>query len=370
MPSEFGQLLQRCIETPTRANIVHFKRRMKNPERAVLQYITWVEEQVLSDPRQGRPLCRLALRLSAAVHSDCLSARSFNILAAAHQHLEEEQKAKRALDVALAHSEECPSCASACLRFKARFLLIAERHDEAREVLDEALERCRLNGDKDGEGKILLYRCHLHAVAKRYDLAIRDSESALQLLDPIESPNFHSAALLNLTNYLSCGTQADAIRALELMPHVEAAFEGTRHKTVERAVIKWIKGLIAVKAGFVGKGESHLRSARTTLIQLGLVKYVATVTADLATLAHPCRRSIRSLLRETLRLDLDWGEIKASLDDAWESTRSKNAFVEGDPGGEMMAAILALRKSAGEDEVPTQCFSVGSEPIDGEMLGF
>lgn len=370
MQPEFGQLLNRCIDEPTTARIVHFKRRIKDPAKLVARFVTWVEGEALSDPGQSLSLCSLSIRLSAAVHSECLTSRAFNVLAAVHQALEQEGKAKKALEISLAHDASCLSCAAACLRFRARFLLKSEKHEGARRTVEQAIEKSRELEDEDGEGRALVYRGYYHYEAENIKAAIQDAETALQKLDLLKSPNFHSAALLNLVGYLAQGSQADAIQSLALIPKVEAAFEGLRHRTLQRATVKWVKGLLSVRAGYTAKGETHLRSARTILIQLGLPSEVAAITADIATLAHPDRKVIRSLLRQTLRLDLDWGETKSLLNQVWESTRTKNAFVEGDPHGEIIEAIKGLRESINGELIPPPCLNLDLQQPEADLLGF
>lgn len=370
MPPEFGQLLNRCIEERTKARILHFRRRVKDPRREVAKFITWVEEQALAEPRKAFPLCALGIRLSAAVYSDCLSSRSFNVLAASHQYLGQVKKAKATLEIAVAHGKKCLACSAACLRFRSRFLLMSEDYEGALVAVNQALDASRELGDEDGAGKALLYRNYLNFQTNKLDLAIEDAENALKKIDPIKSPNFHSAALLNLAGTLAYGTQADAIRSLEMMPEVEAAFEGLRYRTLQRAAIKWVKGLLAVRAGYTAKGEGHLKSARTMLVQLELPEEVLAVTADLAVIAYPDRAAIRSLLRETLRLDLEWGDSRTLIEQAWESTRTENAFVEGDPDGKIREALKSLRESMNRDTIPPECLDYDSKDVDGDLLGF
>lgn len=369
MVQGFGKLLERCIETPKKANIWHFLRRVKEPREQVANFIAWVEEAAALDPRDAFPLCKLAVRLATAVDSRCLRFRAFNVLACTHQLLSRHEQAQRAFSVAYAHSEECDLCLAVVQRAHARFLATGEQHEEALTAYHVAVESSRSQQDLQGEGRALVGRAHVYSCLEDYPKAIEDVERALSLLSPMASL-FHSVALKNLTVYLAHGTQDDALRALEMMPEVEAAFEGIRDHTLERAKLKWVKGLLAIRVGYQGKGVQHLRSARNMLIRLGLPDEVAAITADLAVANHPERQAIRDLFRETLRLELAWGDLYGHLDAVWRSTSTENPFLVDDPDGEIMESIKDLREAIDVDGIPRQFLGFLLLEPDGEPIGF
>ena len=365
-----SRLLLRCIDEPTPANLRHFVRKTKNPSDELSKLVGVLEEEVDSDPKRAFKLCSLALRLSNGTGSECLMFRIWNVLAHSHQQLGRTEVAERVARLAFQHGRECRKCRAVADRLRSRSFADSEDYDRALIHITRSIRISRDDGDVHDEGKSLLGRGDIYYRQKSYTAAIRDFNAALQKIDPSVSPSFHAAALHNLTCALTHGSQADALKAFSMLPKVEAAFDGLRSRTLERAKLKWVKGLLSIRIGYEGKGEKHLRSARKMLIRLELPAEVAAITADLAVVAHPERQVIRGLFRETLRLGLDWGKLRAHLEAAWDSTSTSNPFIENDPDGAIMQSIKALREAVKVDGIPKQFLGFHLPEPEGDPIGF
>ena len=324
-----------------------------------------IEPEIESRPAKARKLIVLAVRLAVAIEDECLKSRVFGALSNYHRSLGRYSKAQRCCSVAAPHCDDCPRCGAILHRHLARLRMSEEAYDAAIDEIKRAIQIGEELGDEDSLGRSLVGRSNAWLLMKRHREALDDTRLALTKLEPDISAHFHAAALHNMCLALAYGSQEDARRALGAFSTIRELYRGKRGLTVERARMRWVEALLCHRVGLSGKAEGLLRRARGAFIRLEMPLEIGAITADLAFVEYPSRRSIRELARETLELEIlkgeaFFGEVKA----VWESTKTENPFVTGDPDGVILSAVRALRNAIDASSIPS--FFLDGPPAEGD----
>lgn len=374
MPRPRSRAINRLLRARHKTSKSAIRAILREPEARLLykKFLRKIENRIESRPTDGKILAPLSVRLAFALDEPCLKTWALGTLMSTHILLGRYGAARRTAALISSFLGDCNECRADLHRRQAHLLLVESRFDEALAETDRAFELYAHVDSDSGRGKVHFLRGMVYLHAENNSLARQNLDLALAMLSPTEWPQYHAAALHSLTLILSRGSDDDARQALANLAEVKELYKGKRGLTAERAKLRWVEGLLCARIGWEARATDHLERARNNLIKLEMPQEVAAITADLALLAHPVRNDVRAVVRDIARLDLDFGHLKKSLAALWESTRTKNPWIEDDPDGSIFQAIEGLRQAVSEDRAPRLFvdYSLPEPDLDPVPIGF
>lgn len=318
------------------------RKEFKKP-RLCEAFLDYCAGRVTQDSANGKRLASLAVRLSHCFPDDCLRVRAFGLLGSWHRAFGPLEKSDIILRIA--SKKACHRCLADLKRRIAHLRSAQERYSDALEEVKGAIELYKERNDTDGLGKALLCRGTILYYSGDISNAVFDFSEALTLISLEKSTFYYRACIFNLTTALAVGKMVDAETALKKLKKVTPLFKGLRGFSAERAKLRWLEGLIMMQLGCDQRAEGLLRTARAALIELKMPQEVAAITADLALFCHTDRRAVRSLARETVKLD--WAATHKDIGPKIVAF-AQETTVKDVSAAQLLAAAKSLRQGVGD----------------------
>lgn len=205
------------------------------------------------------------------------------------------------------------------LRRKAYLRLEQGLGDEARLLVEQAIEIYRLEGDlfdRNPLGWALVARGQVEFERGDRGKALADFTAALGLIDHRSDPMGYYGTIHNLSVVLvDSGTPRDLGIALNHLNAAYRRFVGYSQRHLAKYKLRWLQGLAQKRFGAVRQAEIYFRMAREGLVALEAPLEVAMISLDLGLILLEDRRfeELRRLAFETHRLAQGLGATTEAL---------------------------------------------------------
>lgn len=316
-PKRQARRLLRKLKLPSEAGRVLSDPRCWSEIFCVL-YFELCDQMLFEHPRKGFRLARLAPQLAAKVSAArCggnglrpveLSVRAQALLGGAYRAIGDYPRAdvayRRAQELLDRHPISTVERANVDRRL-AILRICQHRYVEALELAKRAIDSYHALERADDLARSLIIRGAARVAVGKHTAGIEDFGEALFLVNPKLVPRVYHSAIHNLAYAITDARIADFDLAAARR-HVRRARRCIRNhrRSLPRAKLLWIEGLMFLKAGLGRRGEALLKSARQSFIGLDAPYEIALVSLDLAEiyLLDGRWRELQRLAAETFRL--------------------------------------------------------------------
>lgn len=275
-------------------------------------------ELLFEQPRKGFKLAEIAPRLAARVSAErCdggalrpleLLVRAYTLLGGAYRVIGDHAGAERTYRMARQILDRHPIAAVERANFHrhlAGLRACQGRVTEALDLAERALAVYRTDGCVDDLAWALVVRGTVQVARGRHGDGIEDFGEALAHVNPKLNPRVYHSAIHNLAYAVTASRMArfDLAAARRQVRRARRCIRNHR-RSLPRAKLIWIEGLMFLKAGLYRRGEALLRAARQSFTGLDAPYEIALVSLDLAEVYLLDRRwsEMRKLTAETYQL--------------------------------------------------------------------
>ncbi len=314
-------------------------------------YLERCDEKLFHDLDAGLLLAEIAPELAALIQAPErrrreLLVRAWAVLGGAYRrsghHDRAEDAYRQAFDLAAAGIGEA---AHAALLVRFAWLRFSQaRSQEAKRLADRAVEIFEEAGTPDRLGEAYTLRGTIYVRTGRIAEGMRDLGKALEVTNPRTASRVYYAAVHNLAYALSQSNTLNAGIGLAYVRRARRAIRSHR-RSVARAKLNWIEGLIYARLHMTARAEVLFESAFQALLDLRAIYDAALVALDLA---------------EILALEGRWGKLGAVVRQVLDCVPSEN-------GREVVGALHRLAEACRRESLNHEAIAAVRKVIERHL---
>lgn len=325
-PKRQARRLLRNVKLPAEADKFLYDPRCWSEIFCTL-YFERCGEMLFEHPRGGFKLAEIAPRLAAKVPaSRCeggklrpleLMVQAYALLGGAYRligdYVQSEKVYRLAEEILDTHPISAVERANVYRRL-AGLRICQGRIEDALELADRAIRIFQPRDRADSLARSLIVRGTAHVEGGNHAAGIEDFGEALSYTNPKLSPRTYHSAIHNLAYAVTTSRIAkfDLAAARRQIRRARRCIRNHR-RSLPRAKLLWIEGLMFLKAGLGRRGEALLGAARQSFTGLEAPYEIALVSLDLA---------------EIYLLDQRWHELRRLAAETFQLFRSLSADKE------------------------------------------
>ena len=283
------------------------------------RFFALCNEVMFDTPELALEQAFIARRLAKETRDRHLIAKAASMVAAGYRIESVYAKAEQCIDEAKRLAKGCTCCLAEICRRYGLILAHQFQFDAAYRAWSRSKSYYGQRHDAQGVARVLIHRGTVLDAMGRYEEALDDERSALELFSSEAPSRYYIAGMVNMAAILVNFQQKydEALECLQIVRNSIKDQKG-RHERV-RVILRWIEGLLFAKLGRRRDAFKRLFSARNGIERLGLRSEYIALSADISKLYKT----------GTSRVNDDQViEIATDCLERWEPTKKERRFLK------------------------------------------